>query len=124
MSCLLMRPPALVPGMVARSMPCSLAMRRTKGELWMRSPAERDCAARPGPDAAVGEDADAAGLAAGAGATIWGRAEGAGAEALAGSAALGVAAGAGACAGAAALAAPAPSPAASSTPPTVLIGTV
>src|ERR1700737_1429314 len=119
MSCLLMRPPAPLPGMVARSMPCSLAMRRTSGELWMRSPAGRDGAARPDLDAAVGEDADAAGLAAGAGGTIWGRAEGAGAEALAGSAALGVAAGAGACAGAAGFAAPAPSPAASITPTTV-----
>src|SRR5205823_6148616 len=33
MSSLLMRPPAPVPGTVERSMPCSLAMRRTSGEL-------------------------------------------------------------------------------------------
>src|SRR5260370_25440651 len=52
MSCLLMRPPAPVPGTEPRSMPCSLAMRRTSGELWMRSPAGRD-GAGPGPEAAA-----------------------------------------------------------------------
>ncbi len=33
MSCLLMRPPAPVPVTPLKSMPCSLAMRRTSGEL-------------------------------------------------------------------------------------------
>src|SRR5712672_2690869 len=98
MSCLLMRPPAPVPEMEARSMLCSLAMRRTNGELWMRSPAGRDGAA-PGPEA-VAADTGTAGLAACGGG-------GAGFAAGAGCAALG----AGAAAGAAALAAAAPSPA-------------
>src|ERR1700730_1519705 len=103
-----MRPPAPVPGMEARSMLCSLAMRRTNGELWMRSPEGRDGAA-PGPEA-VAADAGTEGLAAcGGGGAAAGFAAGAGAAAL----------GAGAAAGAAALAAPAPSPAASITPTTV-----
>ncbi len=33
MSCLLIRPPAPVPATPLKSMPCSLAMRRTSGEL-------------------------------------------------------------------------------------------
>src|SRR4030081_3477392 len=104
MSCLLMRPPAPVPGMLARSTPCSLAMRRTRGELWRRAPAGRAGAAvGVGPEAAVG--GAAAGLGACAGGTIWGRAAGAGI--LTGSAAFGAGAGAGACAGAAELAGPA-----------------
>src|SRR5579871_1543760 len=37
MSCLLTRPPAPVPGTVVRSMPCSLAMRRTSGEECTRA---------------------------------------------------------------------------------------
>src|SRR5712691_8637948 len=116
MSCLLMRPPAPVPGTEARSMPYSLAMRRTSGELWMRSPAGRD-GADPGPEAAAGAGAE--GFAAcGGGGTVAGFAAGAGAAGLAGSAAFGAGAGA----GAAALAAP--SPAASITPTTVWIGTV
>src|SRR6267143_1994156 len=118
MSCLLMRPPAPVPGMVARSMPRSLAMRRTSGELWMRSPAGRE-GTGPGPEAAAEAGAAAAGLGACAGGTICGFAAGAGAAGLAGSATFDAGIGAGA-----ALAAAAPSPAASITPTTVWIGTV
>src|SRR5258707_9664391 len=118
MSCLLMRPPAAVPGMVARSMPASLAMRRRSGELWMRPPAARE-GTGPGPEAAAEAGAAAAGLGACAGGTICGFAAGAGAAGLAGSATFDAGIGAGA-----ALAAAAPSPAASITPTTVWIGTV
>src|SRR6266446_1156357 len=82
MSCLLMRPPAPVPGTEPRSMPCSLAMRRTSGELWMRSPAGRDDAG-PGPEAAA-TGAGAAGFAAWGGGTICGFATGAGAGTVTG----------------------------------------
>src|SRR5260370_28803569 len=39
-SCLLIRPPAPVPSTMERLMPCSLAIRRTSGELGIRSPVE------------------------------------------------------------------------------------
>src|SRR5215472_9830466 len=97
MSCLLMRPPAPVPATVEGSIPCSLAMRRTSGELWMRSPDEAgvEAAADAGATArgatgrgtgvAAADGAAAPGAFAGAGASIWDFA-GAGAEAGAGDA--------------------------------------
>src|SRR5208283_1998791 len=97
MSCLVMRPPAPVPSIVERSTPCSLAMRRTNGEEWMRSAEAAGTAGAAGAATGAGAGAGAAGL----------LATGAGAGA-AGSGA-GFAAGAAAGAGAVAAADPAPS---------------
>src|SRR5579883_757753 len=65
-----MRPPAPEPSIAERSMPCSLARRRTRGEEWMRSVEAGAAAAAAGVgDGTVGAGATAAGLAkAGAGA--------------------------------------------------------
>src|SRR5690349_118748 len=106
MSCLLTRPPEPVPGTVVRSMPCSLAMRRTSGEECTRAASL----------VALAAGATAAGCGAGGG-TICGF--GAGAATGTGTGAGAGAALAGAGAGAAAAA-----PAASITATTVLMGTV
>src|SRR5579859_1079023 len=108
MSCLLTRPPAPVPGTVVRSMPCSLAMRRTSGEECTRAASL----------AALAAGATAVGCGDGGG-TICGFGAGAAAAAGTGAGAGAALAGAGAGAGAAAA-----DPAASITATTVLIGTV
>src|SRR5256885_16700483 len=109
-----MRPPAPVPGTEARSMPCSLAMRRTSGELWTRPPFLPEEV--PGPEAVGCAGDEVAGLGAACGGALGaGRACGGCAAGLTGSGAF--AAGVGGAEGA--LAAPAPSPAASITPTTV-----
>src|SRR5256885_15204382 len=63
-----MRPPAPVPGTEARSMPCSLAMRRTSGELWTRPPFLPGEV--PGPEAVGCAGAEAAGLGAACGGAL------------------------------------------------------
>src|SRR5438552_7107229 len=108
-SCLLTRPPEPVPGTVVKSMPCSLAMRRTSGEECTRVPSL----------AALAAGANVAGCDAGGG-TICGF--GAGAAAAGTGTAAGAAAAlaeAGAGGGAAAAVPPA-----SITATTVLMGTV
>src|SRR5579859_7129098 len=105
-SCLLTRPPAPVPGTLVRSMPCSLAIRRTSGEECTRAPSFEALAA----------GATAAGCGVGGGTICgFGAGAGAGAAAAAGAAFAGAGAGAGAAAA---------EPAASITATTVLMGTV
>src|SRR6202008_2910832 len=79
MSCLLIRPPAPVPVREERSMPCSLAMRRTSGELWILSPLEPEEAGAGEAVTGVRPEAGAAGFGAAAGGFT-----GAGASAFAG----------------------------------------
>src|SRR5882724_11242683 len=103
-SCLLTLSPEPVPGTVVRSMPCSLAMRRTSGEEWTRVPSF----------AALAAGTTTEGCGAGGGTMVgFGAGAGAGAAAAAGA----DLAGAGAVAAAA-------EPAASITATTVLMGTV
>src|SRR5256885_16843231 len=63
-----MRPPAPVPGTEARSMPCSLAMRRTSGELWTRPPFLPEEV--PGPEAVGCAGDEVAGLGAACGGAL------------------------------------------------------
>src|SRR6266404_9964620 len=103
-SCLLTRPPEPVPGTVVKSMPCSLAMRRTSGEEWTRVPSF----------AALAAGTTTEGCGAGGGTMVgFGAGAGAGAAAAAGADLAGAGAGA-------AAAEPAPS----ITATTVLMGTV